>query len=67
MSSVHCITERNICVKFNELLSKGSRDMEGKRKCYKQTGHSYKPHLLIDYLKIFMMTAIVVIVVVVGS
>ena len=39
------LTEANIWPKFNENLSKGSRDMEGTRKCYRRTdeGHFYNP------------------------
>ena len=31
MYSAHCLTERNILVKFNENCPKGSGDMEGAR------------------------------------
>ena len=56
MCSVHRLTEKNICVKFNENRPKSSADIERTRNCYGQndgrmdvgTGltderHSYNP------------------------
>ena len=45
MCSAHCLTERNIRVKYHENQSKGSGDMEWTGKCYGRTdeGHSYSP------------------------
>ena len=49
MCYAHCLTERNIRVKFIENQTKGSGDMERTRKCYGWTdrltdkGHSYNP------------------------
>ena len=34
MDNAHHLTEVNISPKFNENLSKGSRDMERTQKCY---------------------------------
>ena len=42
MVPAHCLTERNICVKFNEIQSKGSGYMERTQKCYRQTDDQTK-------------------------
>ena len=40
MGPAHHLTERNICVKFNENRSKGLGDMKWTRKCYRQDGQT---------------------------